>query len=131
MARKPADAVQLKLRFQEALRRRLERAADQAERSMNAEIIYRLEKSFERDPAAQMVDLAMWLESTSEPDAAYIPPKKNWKDDPAKASTVRAAVDLIIAAVAGLPRDGQPEDRGRAEVLATVVLRKFGLNLPT
>jgi predicted DNA-binding ribbon-helix-helix protein len=46
MARKPTDEVQLKLRFSEALRKKLDRAADQGERSLNAEIIHRLEHSF-------------------------------------------------------------------------------------
>lgn len=46
MARKPTDQVQLKLRFDEKLRRKLELAAERADRSMNAEIIYRLEQSF-------------------------------------------------------------------------------------
>jgi hypothetical protein len=46
MARKLTDTVQLKLRFDEKLRRRLEREAAQNARSMNAEIIQRLEQSF-------------------------------------------------------------------------------------
>jgi hypothetical protein len=46
MARKPTDTVQLNLRFSEALRRRLEREAERNDRSMNAEIIDRLEQSF-------------------------------------------------------------------------------------
>jgi hypothetical protein len=50
MARKPTDAVQLKLRFSEALRRRLEREAARNHRSMNTEIIHRLEDSFYRGP---------------------------------------------------------------------------------
>lgn len=45
MARKPTDMVQLKLRFSETLRRRLERAAARNNRSMNTEIIHRLEES--------------------------------------------------------------------------------------
>jgi hypothetical protein len=49
MARKPSDTVQLKLRFPEALRRRLERAAKANDRSMNMEIIFRLEESFLMD----------------------------------------------------------------------------------
>jgi len=55
MARKPTDEVQLKLRFSEALRRRLERAAARNNRSMNTEIIHRLGQSFERAevPAAK------------------------------------------------------------------------------
>ena len=48
MARKPTDQVQLKLRFDERLRRHLEREAERNGRSMNAEIIARLERSMER-----------------------------------------------------------------------------------
>jgi len=48
VTRKPADLVQLKLRFDERLRRRIERAAQRNECSMNAEIIKRLEQSFEQ-----------------------------------------------------------------------------------
>jgi hypothetical protein len=45
MARKPTDIVQLKLRFPEALRRRLARLARENKRSMNTEIIFRLQDS--------------------------------------------------------------------------------------
>ena len=48
MTRKPTDLVQLKLRFDERLRRRIERAAERNECSMNAEIIRRLGQSFEQ-----------------------------------------------------------------------------------
>ena len=48
MTRKPTDLVQLKLRFDERLRRRIERAAERNECSMNAEIINLLEQSFEQ-----------------------------------------------------------------------------------
>jgi hypothetical protein len=48
MVRKPTDEVQLKLRFDERLRRLLERAAEDNNRSMNAEIVNRLEESFKR-----------------------------------------------------------------------------------
>jgi hypothetical protein len=44
--------VQLKLRFMESLRRKLERAAARNHRSMNTEIVYRLERTFEEDAAA-------------------------------------------------------------------------------
>ena len=47
MARKVTDTVQLNLRFSEALRRRLERAAKNNDCSLNAEIVDRLEKSFD------------------------------------------------------------------------------------
>jgi hypothetical protein len=50
MARKLTDIINLKLRLSEALRRRLEKAAERNDRSMNAEIIHRLETSFEPPP---------------------------------------------------------------------------------
>jgi arylsulfatase A-like enzyme len=53
MARKPTDGVQLKLRFSEALRRRLEREAKRQERSMNAEIIHRIEQSFQKEDSME------------------------------------------------------------------------------
>jgi 16S rRNA U1498 N3-methylase RsmE len=49
MARKPTDTVQLKLRFPEKLRRRIEQAAERGKQSMNAEIIERLEQSFHKE----------------------------------------------------------------------------------
>src|SRR5262245_30156978 len=48
MARKPTDTAHLNLRYPEALRRRLERAAKNSGRSMNSEIVERLERSFRR-----------------------------------------------------------------------------------
>ena len=123
--RKPTDTVKLNLRLPEALRRKLEHAGKAHDHSMNAELIRRLEDSFHADPAADMVELAMWLESTNDADGAYIPPKKNWRDNRESASVVRDAVDQIIAAVAGLP---QKALEGRAEFLATVVLQKYGLS---
>jgi hypothetical protein len=131
VVKKPSDIVQLKLRFPEALRKKLERAAKARDHSMNAEIIHRLDRSFHNDPAVDMVELAMWLESTSDAEGAHLPPKKNWRENPESASAVRYAVDQIITAVAGLPPEPVVSDRGRAEVLATVVLRKFGLSIPT
>jgi len=49
MARKPTDTVQLKLRFSERLRRRLEQAAKHNDWSMNAEIVNRLDTSFQKE----------------------------------------------------------------------------------
>src|SRR4051812_16744944 len=129
MARKPTDTVQLKLRFPEALRRQLERAGKANDCSMNAEIISRLERSFHNDPVVDMVALVMWLESAAGADGGHVPPQKKWKHDPASAAIVRAAVDRVIAAVAGLPLI-PPASRGSAEALASTVLRKYGLSLP-
>jgi hypothetical protein len=60
MARKPADPVKLNLRFTEGLRSRLEKLAEKNNRSMNEEIVRRLEESFKRD------DLTEILESLSD-----------------------------------------------------------------
>jgi hypothetical protein len=49
VARKPTDTVKLQLRLQENLRRRLERVAARNNRSMNTEIIHRLEESVQRE----------------------------------------------------------------------------------
>jgi Arc-like DNA binding domain len=51
--RKPADTVQLKLRFPERLRRRIEAAAAKNQRSMNLEIVGRLERSFQHEDEAE------------------------------------------------------------------------------
>jgi hypothetical protein len=53
---KSFDVVQLKLRFYEALRRRIELAADRSGRSMNAEIVHRLEQSFHKDEQAEFAE---------------------------------------------------------------------------
>jgi hypothetical protein len=59
MARKPTDTVQLNLRFSEALRRRLERAAKNNDCSLNAEIVDRLEKSFDLPELTKAVTAAV------------------------------------------------------------------------
>ena len=52
--RKPNEVVQLKLRFSERLRARLEKAAAKTDNSLNTEIIRRLERSFaEEDVIAE------------------------------------------------------------------------------
>jgi hypothetical protein len=49
MGRKPAKRVQPKLRLPESLHHRLERAAEKKGQSLNAEMVERLERSFERE----------------------------------------------------------------------------------
>jgi Arc-like DNA binding dprotein len=49
MARKPTDTAIFSLRIREELRKRIEREAQRQERSMNTEIIERLEESFRRE----------------------------------------------------------------------------------
>ncbi|MBR0990017.1 Arc family DNA-binding protein [Bradyrhizobium japonicum] len=55
MVRKPSETVQLKLRFSEDLRRKLEKAAERNAQSMNAEIIARLEESFRKAEVREVV----------------------------------------------------------------------------
>jgi hypothetical protein len=56
MARTDLEIVQLKLRFSEKLRARIEKAAGRHDRSMNAEIVHRLEKSFENEDQASLME---------------------------------------------------------------------------
>jgi hypothetical protein len=56
MARKLSDTVQLKLRFPEKLRQRIESTAGRNQRSMNAEIVHRLEQSFQKDDQAALAE---------------------------------------------------------------------------
>jgi Arc-like DNA binding dprotein len=52
VARKPTDTIQLKVRLSEALRRQMEDAAARNGRSMNAEIVARLQHSIQKDQDA-------------------------------------------------------------------------------
>jgi predicted HicB family RNase H-like nuclease len=42
--------IRVNIRFDEELRQQLEDAAQRSERSLNREIIYRLKRTFEREP---------------------------------------------------------------------------------
>jgi hypothetical protein len=62
----PSQNVQLKLRFPEKLRGRIESAAARNERSMNAEIVHRLEQSFQKeDQATNQAALAQAAATTA------------------------------------------------------------------
>jgi hypothetical protein len=61
MARKPTAEVQLKLRFPESLRRRLEREAEREGRSMNSEIIFRLQRTFAVDDSGAATNILDFL----------------------------------------------------------------------
>lgn len=58
-ARKSTDVVQLKLRFQEQLRRVLEREARKTGRSLNGEIVCRLIDSFQQQSQHEVVTAAI------------------------------------------------------------------------
>jgi Arc-like DNA binding domain len=55
MARKLSDTVKLNLRFSEELRRKLEKAAERNNQSMNLEIVARLEASFRKEEIREIV----------------------------------------------------------------------------
>ena len=55
MARKPTDAIKLQLRLTERLRRLLTQAAKDQKRSLNAEILHRLDESFLRQNLAALM----------------------------------------------------------------------------
>jgi hypothetical protein len=63
MARKPTDTIQLKVRLSEALRRQMEDAAARNGRSMNAEIVARLQHSIQKDQDAITELAKLWLDS--------------------------------------------------------------------
>src|SRR6266487_2989486 len=78
MARKPTDTAHLNLRYPEALRRRLERAAKNSGRSMNTEIVERLEQSFRREDFEKLQDAMNWgmlkVMGVAANVARYLPP---------------------------------------------------------
>lgn len=59
MARKLSETVKLNLRFSEELRRKLEKAADRHNQSMNLEIVERLEESFRRVELEDIITAAV------------------------------------------------------------------------
>src|SRR5437764_217881 len=65
MARKPMDPVQLKLRFSEKLRARIEAAALKNGQSMNSEIVQRLEQSFARVNTQDLIQSTATVTATS------------------------------------------------------------------
>jgi hypothetical protein len=66
MARKPTDTTQLKVRLSEALRRQMEDAAARNGRSMNAEIVARLQSSVQKNQDAVTELAKMLLDSVSD-----------------------------------------------------------------
>ena len=72
MARKLTDTVKLQVRLFERLRRRLEQAAKHSDRSMNAEIVARLEASFQREDEKEMIKRATQEAVKSSAGAAVV-----------------------------------------------------------
>jgi len=103
--------VQLKLRFSEALRRRLEREAARQDRSLNSEIISRVEQSFQKRDESELtastlraafggatgdllraIPIAIWLIERRT--------GKKWNEDFETYFSVKDATDNVIEALA-------------------------------
>jgi|SRR5262249_19009553 len=119
MARKLSDTVQLKLRFSEALRRRLEREAKRQEHSLNGEIINRLEQSFRKSEDADLLGStlrALFGGATGDllraiATAIWLIEKrasKKWLEDPETAFQVSHAINEIIDWFAWRPARDDP-----------------------
>jgi plasmid stability protein len=107
MARKDSDIRPLTARIPEGLRRRLEKEAARKSRSMNAEIINRLQRSFDLEQTDALVagltgnqDNATLLRLLA--TAALL--VGHWKGDDLKAEALRVAIDRIVSSYAGLKR---------------------------
>jgi hypothetical protein len=78
VAKKATELVQFKLRIREGLRRQIEREANKNGRSVNAEAVERLERSFEQQQTAEVIkDTAR----TAAFDAVQLVLER-WKIDP-------------------------------------------------
>jgi hypothetical protein len=135
MARKLTDTVQLKLRFSEALRRRLEREAKRQEQSLNAEIISRLQRSFRKSEDTDLVGSTLrgmfgatgtllhaivtviWLIQSRT--------GKKWNEDSDTCFEVQAAVDSLFEALARPPTWGALFDIFKHEPTADELERLY------
>ena len=70
--RKRTDIVKLQLRIREGLRGRLESAAKNQERSLNSEIVARLEESFRRSELASLTENVDRLSALHERSQAWL-----------------------------------------------------------
>jgi hypothetical protein len=101
MARKPADKVGLVLRFSEALRRRIEKAAEGHKQSMNSEIIERLEASFQKeDRQAELEAIADRAAAKAAKRGGEEAATRDWASDPEGA---RRLFEMLKPFLAALP----------------------------
>jgi hypothetical protein len=101
MARKPTAEVQLKLRFTEALRRRLAKEAAANEHSMNAEIIDRLDRSFALSERLEELfgsdrNVRLFRSLTAAIEATERQSGQPWNDDADTAAEVRLAAIALL-----------------------------------
>src|SRR5262252_9352428 len=105
--RKKTDIVQFKLRIREALRRRLEAAANAEERSLNSEIAHRLENSFEQEKNSILLEELLapgaGLELIRAVAVIHRSAGRDWNTPP-KSHAVSEAITKCIA-VLNVPSD--------------------------
>jgi predicted NBD/HSP70 family sugar kinase len=77
MARKSSRVVQYKIRVREALRRRIEKAAEKNGVSANHEMVSRLERSFDQEAVQSINQVATNLEAASTRLVALFEPGAN------------------------------------------------------
>jgi hypothetical protein len=104
LPRRPTDVATLTLRIREALRRKLQRAAERHDQSLNSELIDRLEASF--DAANTQALLGMLIDGPEESTrlltcvAAALQLSRGWKTDLRTRQTLRVATGLLVEACA-------------------------------
>src|SRR5262249_20560280 len=81
MARKPTDTVQLKLRFPEALRRKLVRQAARQGQSLNGYIVRILEAAFQQSDSVQQRAQAIAEALGDEIVNAVVKGAKEWTEE--------------------------------------------------
>src|SRR5262244_3041145 len=81
MARKPTDTVQLKLRFPEALRRRLVREAARRGQSLNGYIVRILEAAFQQSDSVQQRAQAIAEALGDEIVQSIVKEAKEWAEE--------------------------------------------------
>ncbi|TXN76188.1 Arc family DNA-binding protein [Methylobacterium sp. WL18] len=105
MAKTPTDRVNITLRIPEHLRARLEDAASGGDRSLNAEITDRLEKSFaENETLADLFGddrIASFLLAQASVLRSFREHLGNgpWRSDPQASEFVRGLVNTVMAGV--------------------------------
>jgi hypothetical protein len=128
--RKPTDYALLSVRTREALRARLEQEAKKNNRSLNSEIVERLERSLNAQD--QRAGLWEFLKDSLGSQGirlfqhimSILIQTRGWHDNPNKAETMRTAINYIICVHAGLPlilplSDAAGEGRDLACFIAT------------
>ena len=128
--RKKTDIVKLQLRMRELLRRKLEFAATPEARSLNSEIVRRLENSFDQEKNSLVLEALLapgaGLELIQNVGIILRGAGRDWYNPP-KSHAVAEAIRKVIAVISGeLPPTEESfpncHERGSADELAYVAV---------